>query len=210
MGENGNQMILESIFGRNQVIRTFFPQSPRFLEEDIGLIFMGAMTEKNQSHILKNLLPHRDVIKRKINEGQFILFTGNSLDLLGREIIHEDGARYKALDLFNFETRVNKYDRINKFIHGYTKEGSEIHGWISQFTNYSGQVDYLVQSTDKNYGIKYNNLYASSLLGPLLITSPYFTKELLGKMKITDSLPFEKDLFLTFENRKRQMLKNIS
>lgn len=208
LGENGNLMMLEAIFGKDKVVRTCYPSPPRFLDGSVKLVFMGAMTENKQELVLKTLMPHKDQIKKRIEDGQFILFTGNSLDLLGQEIIHEEGPIHQGLGLFDFKTRVNRYDRINSFVHGFTKKGSEIFGWISQFTNYSGDLPYLLKSNDKSYGIHYRNLYATSLLGPLLITSPYFTKELLGAMGMDTALPHEEDLIKTFKERKRHMEAN--
>lgn len=208
LGENGTQLLLTKIFGEENIIRTNFPARPRFLDGGIKLAVMGAMTEAKQELILDLFLPLKEEIKNKIEEGQFLLFTGNSLDLLGQEIIHEEASTLQALGFFDFVTRVNKYDRINKFVHGHTTKGSEIFGWISQFTSYQGEKPSFIKAQDQDYGVHYKNLYATSLLGPLLITSPHFTRELLDAMDMTDSFPMEKDLLESFNKRKNDMMKN--
>ena len=130
------------------------------------------------------------------------------MDLLGKTIEHEEGDTLEALGFFDFITQVNKYNRKNEFIHGYTDKGTEIFGWISQFTNYKGERPDFIQSGEKKYGIHYKNLYATSLLGPLLITSPNFTKELLREMAMKDNLPEEESLMMSFEKRKEDMIRN--
>lgn len=208
LGENGTQMLLQEVFGQENVIKTPYPSPPRFLEEKIELVIMGAMTEEKQKLILSLLLPLKNEICKAIESGQFLFFTGNSMDLLGKKIKHEKGEELEALGFFDFITYVAKYDRVNEFVHGYTKSGSEIFGWISQFTSYKGDLPGFIKSGKKKYGIHYKNLYSTSLLGPLLITSPYFTKELLGEMGIKEQLPKEEVLLESFEKRKADMAKN--
>lgn len=210
LGENGSQLLLARTFGEENTLRTPYPSRPSFLDNDISLVVMGAMTEAKQKLILELLLPFKEDIRKKIEEGQFFLFTGNALDLLGKKIIHEDGETLEGLELFDFETFVNKYDRINKFVHGYSLEGSEIFGWISQFTSYQGQMPFFIRAKEANYGLHYKNLYATSLLGPLLITSPEFTRELLLKIGLDKKLPLEEEIFETFNKRKQDMSKNAS
>lgn len=209
LGENGTQMLLRKIFGDDNVIRTSYPALPRFLREEVKLVIIGAMTEEKQKLILSLLLPFREAIKERLEAGQFFFFTGNAFDLLGKKICHEEGECLEALGLFDFTTQVARYRRSNAFVHGYTREESEIFGWISQFTEYSGELPGFVFSDNKSYGIHYKNLYATSLLGPLLITSPYFTKELLRAMGKEDRLPEEEDLLACFEKRREDRLKNM-
>ncbi len=208
LGENGSLLLLTQIFGEDQVLSTSFPQKPRFLEEKVNLVYMGNMTEEKQKLILELFLPYKEEIKEKIEEGQFFLFTGNALDLLGTTIEHEEGETLEALGLFDFKTKVAKYKRTNAFIHGQTQKGAEVFGFISQFTSYQGEMPPLVQSQGKGYGIHYKNLYATSLLGPLLITSPYFTKELLQEMGMPTTLPKEESMMAAFKRRKEQLLEN--
>lgn len=208
LGENGSQMLLKKIFGEKNYIITPYPSPPHFIEEEIKLVVMGAMTEDKQRLILSLLLPLKENILQRIEGGQFIFFTGNAMDLLGKTIYHEEGESLEALGFFDFDTYVAKYERKNEFVHGYTQKGTEIFGWISQFTDYLGDLPGFIQSGEKKYGIHYKNLYATSLLGPLLITSPYFTKDLLREMSMKDTLPEEESLIMSFEKRKDDMKKN--
>lgn len=205
-GENGNQHLLSEIFGEENVLRTRFPNPPRFLREEVTLVVMGAMTEEKQKLILSVLLPLKEEIHAAVERGQFLFFTGNALDLTGKEIRYDGADVIHALGLFDFVTETNKYDRTNAFVYGETAAGSEVFGWISQFTKYIGDMPHFVQGEKRGYGAKRNNLYATSLLGPLLITSPQFTKELLREMGMEDRLPREEALIAAFERRKAQML----
>jgi len=204
LGENGSLNFFAEIFGEDNVVRTCYPDQPRFLNEDIGLVFMGAMTEQSQKLILDILLPLREEIQASIAAGQHILFTGNSIDLLGEEIIYAKVGAIPALNLYPFKTYTNRYDRYNELVYGLFGE-IEIIGFISQFTRYEGGTPKFIHSKQGNLGLHDNNLFATSLLGPLVITSPQFSKYLLASLGLDVELPHEEDLLAAFAARKQQI-----
>ncbi|HZW98344.1 MAG TPA: hypothetical protein VFF56_05830 [Bacillota bacterium] len=204
LGENGSLNFFTEIFGEDNVVRTSYPDRPRFLSEEIALVFMGAMTEKTQRLILDILLPLREEIQAKIADGQHILFTGNSIDLLGEEIVYENIGTIPALNLYSFKTYTNRYDRCNDLVYGLFDK-VEIIGFISQFTRYEGETPKFIHSIQGNQGLHDKNLYAASLLGPLVITSPQFSKYLLASLGFDVELPHEQALLDAFAARKQQI-----
>jgi hypothetical protein len=204
LGENGSLNLFAEIFGQDNVVRTCYPERPRFLSEEIALVFMGAMTEHTQKLILELLLPCQNEIRNSIAAGQHILFTGNSLDLLGEEIVYEHVGAVPALNLYPFKTYTNRYDRYNDLVYGLFGE-IEMIGFISQFTRYEGEMPGFISSARGNFGLHDNNLFATSLLGPLVITSPHFSKYLLASLGLDTGLPHEEALLIAFNERKRQI-----
>lgn len=206
LGENGSQMFLTEIFGQENIFRTSYPYPPLFLKEDIDLVYMGVMTEKKQRLILELLRPLRDQIKEKIRNGQHLLLTGNSFDLLGREISYQGQENVLALDLYPFKTLTNRYDRYNDLVYGRYLE-IEMIGFISQFTRHEGEMPPFIATAKGNVGLKDNNLYAASLLGPLLLTSPFFSKHLLKSIGYEGDLPHQEAMLAAFRARKEQIKK---
>jgi len=52
-------------------------------------------------------------------------------------------------------------------------------------------------------GIHVNNFFATYSLGPFLILNPFFAKYILGKLKLDDTLAFEKEILQVYEDRKK-------
>ena len=88
----------------------------------------------------------------------------------------------------------------------------KILGFKSQFTyNYNHDKKFLKtilgfgnNLDDSNEGVKINNLYATNLLGPLLVINPYFTKYLFEEMGYTKKLPFEEELLRAYDFRLKE------
>ena len=56
-------------------------------------------TEKNQEKVISRLMPYKDQLKKMIDDNKVILFTGNAMELLGKQIDEQE-----ALNVFNFTT----------------------------------------------------------------------------------------------------------
>ena len=72
-GDYGNIMYLKQCMPNVEFIETELSEEPKFIEEDIDLVYMGSMTEKMQEKIIKKLEKYKDVISKQIEEGKAFL-----------------------------------------------------------------------------------------------------------------------------------------
>lgn len=194
-GDHGNILFLEHVFGKENVIKTSFMETPKFLNESIDLIYMGAMSERTQVKVIDKLMPHYDVLRTKIEAGMKVLFTGNAFDILGKHIIDEGLNVIEALGIFEYETKIKRNPRFNDVVLGKDSSGLEIVGHKTQFTQSFGDnaQNYFIQTEvgtgmhkDSQFeGLMYKGLIATNLTGPLLPLNPDFAQKFL-KVDIVD------------------------
>lgn len=190
-GDSGNARYLERLLPQAEFIRTPFGALPRFLTEDVSLVYLGAMTERVQEKLLALLHPHREAVSAAVERGVTILCTGNAFELFGDAIENEDGSRIAGLGVFPVTAKRDRNDRHNSAFLG-DFEGTPVMGFKSQFS--------MAHAADKSNeklglfrvekgvgldrdaafeGIHYKNFFGTYLIGPLLVLNPPFTKRLL-------------------------------
>lgn len=69
---------------------------------DYNFVYCGAGTERNQKVALADLISHKDELKTYIKNNGTALFTGNSLEMLGKSICDRNGDTFEALSLADF------------------------------------------------------------------------------------------------------------
>lgn len=203
-GDLGNVLYLENTLKDNaEFIYTNINDKPKFLTNDISLVYIGSMTEKAQKIILKKLLPFKKEIEDKIENNQTFLVTGNAFELFGKYILAENGTKIESLGIFNTYAKQEMMKRWNAFCLA-EYEDIEIVGFKSQFTesfslDNNTKIPFTakvirgsgINKKSKNEMIKINNFYATYLLGPLLPVNPLFTKKLLKGIGFNDNLAYE-------------------
>ncbi len=212
LGEHGSQNLLLRTFGKENVIRTSFPDPPAFWDGGIDLVYMGPMTEQTQALVLDKWRDHKEAFRKAIDRGVAFFFAGNALDLVGRSIHYEEGDTIEALGLYPFDTHCHRYDRHNDVVRGHFQQ-MEVMGFRSQFTSHTGDTKSFpfIQVThgpgmtqgESLEGIRDNLFFATSLLGPFLVLNPHFTKWLFEQVGYEGLLPFEENLFNAYEWRKK-------
>lgn len=214
-GDTGNMKYLKKCLPEAEFVSTSFGEKPLFAEEKPALIYLAPSNEKNQELIIKALLPYRNRIKELIDNGTPMLFTGNSGEVLFKEIEDYDGRKIPALDLLPFTAKRMQYTRFNGLNHGTMADDTEILGFRSQFTYWYGDNSdcYFTKcikgiginkESDKE-GIMVNNAVITAQLGPVLVNNPAFTKRLLKLMGAKNAtLAFEEDVKKAFEIRKAE------
>ena len=188
-GDKGNILLLEKTFGKENVTKTSILETPKFLSESIDLIYLGAMSEKVQIQVLEKLLPIKDQLKSRIDEGMKALFTGNAMDLLGTRILEEDGSIIEGFGLFDFETKITRRPRLNCVLYGYYNDIPMV-GHKTQFTQaYTNNHDNYLFKVEAGMGINkesmlegftYKGLIGTNMTGPFLVMNPGFASEYLG------------------------------
>ena len=104
-GEYGNLKILEQHLKDQgfevKIDKKTINEEKNFDQYDF--IYMGSGTERNQEVVLEDIRKDIDSLKKYIEEGKVVLFTGNSYEILGKSINNNP-----ALNIFDFEVENTK------------------------------------------------------------------------------------------------------
>lgn len=204
----GNIKYLKKCLPEAEFIETSINDVPAFIEEEISLVYMGTLSESAQEIVIQKLKPYKEKIEEAIEKNQLFLFTGNSVEVLGKYIEDED-RKIEALGIFDVYAKRDMLHRHNSYFLG-KYEDIEILGFKSQFTmlygdnsnGYFATVDLGIgiNENSKLEGIRKNNFIGTYIIGPILILNPLFTKKLLSLMGIKEpKLAFEKDVLESYE-----------
>lgn len=186
-GDRGNYLLLQENIKNAQFIFTSVNDEPFFVNHEVKLIYMGPTDEKSQIMIINRLSKYKNRIKELIDNGTFFFFTGNAYEILGKSIIDRNGKNIQCLNIFDYEVKRDMLNRKNSLFMGeYDK--LNIVGFESQFDFYNCNLNGLFKVkkgfgrdvNDSYEGIKVNNFYATTILGPILILNPSFAKEFLN------------------------------
>lgn len=190
-GELGDMDYIKYIFPDADYYFTQILEKPEFIQRDVDLVFIAPMPERIQEFAIERLIPYREEILKRIDEGQAIIAIANSMELFGEYIENEDRSRIEALNIFPFHSKRQMLDRISSLFLG-KKNDLFIVGSKAQFTqiykdkNLPGFCEVIkgVGNTigGKEDGIHYNNFIASYALGPFLLSNPLFTEKWLKEV----------------------------
>ena len=176
-GESGNIKIISNVLKQNKIKHEILYLS---LDDELDfnsydLVYIASGTEDNQKIALKHLSKYKKDIKKYIDDNKYMLVTGNSVDLFGQSI--DD---YKGLGIFDYTVKQEKRKMEEVYI-----DGNIIKKKILGFINNNSYISEIKYPLFDNEGIKYNNFYATYILGPILVRNPeflkYFLNELTGK-----------------------------
>lgn len=213
-GDISNMEYLKKCLPKAKFYETPFDEEPKFIKEQINLIYLGPMTEKMQEKVINKLMPYREKIKELINQNVIFLITGNAIEIFGKYIENEDGSKIECLNIFEIYAKRDMLHRHNSIFVG-KWEDTQIVGFKSQFTfSYGDNTNNYFAKAEKGVGlnkdtnlegIQENNFIATYLLGPILILNPYFTKKIIEKIGIKNpKLAFEEDVILAYEQRLKE------
>jgi len=211
-GESGNVKALKKYFEKQGIDVTI-----KFLTVDddmdfskCDIVYIGMGTENNQKIALKHLLQFKKSITDYINNNGFLIATGNSIELFGKTILDKDKKKYKALEMFNYSAKEEKFRMvdeailecpfIDKPIIGFQNQGSVITGYDDYcFKVIKGIGSY---PKSKEEGIYYKNFLGTYLIGPLLARNPYLL-EYIGRKVIIAKNPDYKLKKVSFNLEKK-------
>lgn len=180
-----------------RLIRTALTDPPAFTRERVDLVYLGPLTEDGQLTVIERLRPHRESLAALIEEGATtLLFTHNALEVLGSRIRNADmDYDVAGLGVFGFESTVRMFGRYSGKVMGEFSEVGAAHpivGYKSQFSMVTGaeplpgflEADRGIgrHPATATEGVRRGGLLGTSLLGPLLITNPHFTRWLLTRL----------------------------
>lgn len=221
--ESYNIEYLERSCSELEVINTRHSETPRFVAEDVDMIYLGCLSERKQEMAIERLMPYKERLEELIDKGTVFLITGNAIEIFGNEI--RDGKRViPALGIFDFySVRYMNHDRHNsQYVGEFTTENGEIItllGHKSQFSFAYGDFDQdklidveigIGMNPDTVHeGLRRNNFFATYSLGPYMIMNPLFAKYLLRKLGVSDTLAFEKEAIEAYEYRRNELRRNL-
>lgn len=218
-GDKANMRYFEICLPDAEFIRTPVSEMPRFLTEDVDMVYFGSCSESNQERLLSRLKDHKERIEELIDKGVIFLMTGNTFEIMGNYIEKTDGEKIEALGIVDFYAKRTIPKRHNSLFLG-KFEDTEIVGYTSRFSHsYDIKKEDSFVSVTKGYGsfidskiegIRKNNLYGTYLLGPFLIQNPLFTEYLMKQLGVENpQLAFKEDIMRAYDVRLKEFKTDI-
>ncbi len=197
-GDGANMRYLRKCLPEAEYVETHLADEPAFTkDEDVRFVYCGPMTERGQRMALPALRPWREALEARIEAGCCFLFTGNSLELVGRSIRTAEDT-LDGLDLFDLEARQDLGKRYNGLFLGkaedleitafnsrfsHAKPGPEVQGFASVIRGIGLEEGCAFE------GVRRKNFLGTYLLGPLLVLNPLLTRKLLSVLGAENSEP---------------------
>lgn len=176
--------------------------TPDFAGAD--LIYMGAGTERTQKAALSWLFPCKEALKKAVDGGAMVFFTGNAMELLGESVTDQKGTRFECLGFGSFTT-VETDKRVPHDIIAQTPLFSQpVVGFMNKCSYTAGVTSPLFdrltlgegnEGMGGGEGYVSGNLFATHLTGPVLVKNPAFTRLMVARIfahngwLLPDSLP---------------------
>ena len=213
-GDMYNMKYLKMCIPEAEFIETALEEEPKFVKEDVNLIYLGPMTENTQEKVIKKLLPYKERIIELIEKNVVFLFTGNALEILGKHIENEDESKIEGLGIFDVYAKRDMMHRHNSYLIG-KYEDIEIIGFKSQFTMMYGnnlETPFIevekgigINKQSKIEGIKKNNFIGTYLIGPMLILNPLFTQKVLKMLGEETEIALKEDTMAAYNERLKEL-----
>jgi len=195
-GDNANIAYLAQCRPDAEVVRTGLNDRPAFLDRQVDLLYLGPLTERGQLKAIDRLQPYRRELEARFDSGGLTLFTHNALEVLGTRIRNpEMGYEAEGLGIFELETTLAMMGRYSGKVMGPVAELPDeqpIVGYKSQFSMVEaapGVEGFLTaargigrNTSTAVEGVRRGGFIGTSLIGPLLVVNPHFTRALLATL----------------------------
>lgn len=207
-GDRGNLLCLtKKLSACNvtvEVIGTHLHETPAFSQQnDIDCLILGPCSEYQQELELERLIPCREAMKERLENGQVTLATGNAFELFGEYIQRENGEQIPAMGLFPYHAKRFERVRFNDLCVG-DMDGMLVTGFKNQLSHSYGELPSPMMKMitgagcnpdSRLEGIHINHFFATYFIGPLLPLNPPFTDSLVQTLTGDDyqsmKLPWE-------------------
>lgn len=197
-GDLFNVEYLQKCLPQAQRLDTPLTEEPAFAAQDVSLVYLGPMSERTQEQVIAKLRPYRERLDQLIEGGTAFLLTGNAIEVFGSGIERENGERLSGLGLLPVTAKQDMMHRHNSVFLGSWQQ-EEVIGFKSQFTMAWPEEGAMGLFRVKKgmglnkicgfEGLQRKNLFATYLLGPVLLMNPCFAKSLLAAMGAPDAGP---------------------
>ena len=195
-GDYGNVVILKSRLEDQGAEVTVESRSvgDTLFDGDYDFIYCGSGTEAKRDVALKALRAEKDALKKALEKGTPVLFTGNSWEMLGKSILTVKGEKLEGLGFFGFEVVEDPAKRItHDIVAKCSVLDKPVVGFINKCSSITSAASPLFDkivlgpgnsAADKTEGLHSGSFYGTGLIGPLLVKNPHmlnmFLKGLLG------------------------------
>lgn len=209
-GDCWNHRYLKECLPEAEFVETAFADEPAFVNGDVQMVYMGAMTEKSQERVIEKLMPYRDRIQQLIDGGTVFLMTSNAGEVFCDYIENEDGSRVEGLGIFHLHAKRDMMHRYNSTVLG--KFGDmKLVGFKAEFSQLYGdnensfaEISYGsgMNKNSKLEGVRINNFFSTAIVGPFLLMNPLFIKYLMQLLGIENpTLAHEEIIMAAYEKR---------
>ena len=194
-----------------EVIETDLHSRPRFLDEEVALVYMGSTTEQGLRLAADALRPYAADMAAKIDGGQPVLLTGNAQDVFTRAMDSDSAPTIDGLGLLPGRAQYTMMKRHNSFfvgrfedmdivgfksLFGFIRDAGDAPGWFDTVRGVGRCPE------ERQEGFRRGGLMATALIGPLLILNPPLCKWLLRQIGApSDALAFEEAAMASYEKR---------
>lgn len=190
-GDRGNAEYLKARLERAdceaEIIETYLFSEPNFVNGKTDILLIGPCTEKAQLTELEELKKYSDAIKKRIENGEVTLATGNAFELFGEYIENPKGEKTECLGIFPYYAKQFSRLRFNDNAVG-DFNGMKITGFknLLSFSYGENPFPFLkmekgigMNKETKTEGVHKNNFFATYHTGPILPLNPDFTDYLI-------------------------------
>ena len=219
-GDVWNYRYLKECMPEAELIETALNDEPAFVNGDVDLIYMGAMTERAQELAIKKLMPYRERIKELVDNGTVFLMTSNAGEVFCDYIENEDGSRVEGLGIYHLYAKRDMMHRYNSTVLG-KFEDIELVGFKAEFSQLHSldtDVDCLAHlsfgtgrnSETKIEGVRVNNFFSTSIVGPFLLINPLFVKYLMELLGIRDPVLAHEEVIMAAYDKRLADIKRMA
>lgn len=222
-GERGNILALEKfakLAGLEPVVEHIDFQT-EFRPLDYDLIFCPPGEISSFEAIVKKLEPVKDQLMEFIDKGKVLLATGTSMAIWGNTIKRTDTTEFAGLGIVDFETveREKVYGDDTYFTINYNGKEMEMFCSQIQMADFiSGQCEnfgkliygYGNTGKDQNEGFILKNSIFTNSLGPILVTNPWLSIEIIRVLKGKEIQYDDNIEKKSFETKKKFTLNKVT
>ena len=190
-GERGNVLMLKKCFEQSglDVICDCKEASDYLNIADYDIVYIGCGTESASYKALECLRPYRRQLDEFIENNKLLIATGNSFELFGDYINDDKYGNFEGLKLFEYGvSRTHKKRFLGDAVFSCMQDENKIIGFINKCSKISGVSSPLfnvemglgndnLKSTE---GFTYKNVFATNLIGPVLVRNPFFCQFVLN------------------------------
>lgn len=145
------------------------------------LLYMGCGTKDSMLNALNDLRRYKDDLKKYIEDYKYVLFTGNSIDILSKTIFTD--IEIEGLNIFNYNTRFISHRIVSDVVL------DDIVGFQNRETIIENNKYPIFTSLD--LGTHYKNFYGTYIIGPILARNPMFLEHFIKELVTSKNKKFK-------------------
>lgn len=217
-GDCWNHRYLKECLPGAEFVYTSFGDTPEFVNGDVQLVYMGAMTESEQERAIEKLMPYRERVKQLVDGGTVFLMTANAGEIFCDHIENEDGSRIEGLKIFDLYAKRDMMHRHNSTVLcdfdgmklvGFKAEFSQLYGDNAGFGFAGVKYGIGINKESRLEGVRINNFFSTSMVGPFAVMNPLFVKYLMRLLGVEDPVLAHEEVIMAAYNKRLEDIKRM-